>query len=311
MNLSLFDWHCDTANEMLRQDQELTRNHLAVSLEHASVFSNYIQVMALWTEYGLSDEEGWNRYHAMLKNLKADPAFEQRKARLCTSAPCLKTPLPKLLLGVEDARILNGQIERLDRLHADGVRVLTLLWSGETCIGGSHNTQSGLTEFGKQVVRRAIELGMFPDISHASVESAADVFAIAQEYRFPVIASHSNAYDVCPVSRNLRNDQVTSIIKSDGIIGLNLYQGFLKKDSPAHAEDVLPHVEHFLSLGAKDALCLGGDMDGCELPDDIPTLKELPLLADLMLRHNYSEELVKAIFFENANRFANQYLISF
>ena len=72
MNLSLFDWHCDTANEMLRQTQSLMSNHLAVSLENASVFFDYTQVMALWTEHRLSDEEGWERYHAMLENLKAD-----------------------------------------------------------------------------------------------------------------------------------------------------------------------------------------------------------------------------------------------
>ena len=308
MNLSLFDWHCDTAGEMLRQKQALESNTLAVSLKNASVFERYVQVMAFWTPYNLSDEAGWEYYQAMYRNLKADPAIKSQKACLCTSIPCQVSALPHLLLGVEDARILNNDIERLERLYADGIRILTLLWKGETCIGGSHDTNKGLTEFGKAVTRRAFAIGMLPDISHASVESARDVFEIAQEYHAPVIASHSNAYAVCPVSRNLRNDQVHAIVKSGGIIGLNLYQGFLKKEPPASAEALLPHIEHCLSLGASDALCLGGDMDGCDLPSDIPTLAQLPLLAELMLRHNYSEQLVRSIFYENAFRFAQRYL---
>lgn len=309
MNLSLFDWHCDTANEMLQRNQPLTHNQLAVSLENANAFSNYVQVMALWTDHRLSDEEGWERYNAMLKNLKADPALKKKSAILSPISPSTPSKIPHLILGVEDARILNEQIERLDKLHSDGVRVLTLLWKGETCIGGSHDTDTGLTAFGKQVLRRAIELGILPDISHASVASAQNVFDIAGELHSPVIASHSNAYDVCPVSRNLRNNQITAILKSGGIIGLNLYQGFLKSNCHAHAEDLLPHIEHFLSLGAEHALCLGGDMDGCDLPEDIPTLKELPLLAEILLKHNYSEELIHAIFFENAFRFAKKHLI--
>ncbi len=308
MSLSLFDWHCDTAGEMLRQGQALTQNSLAVSLENAKKFASYTQVMAFWTPYHLSDSEGWEHYRAMLDNLRADPAIAQGQARICDIIDQEDTVLPRLLLGVEDARILDNKLERLGRMRADGVRVLTLLWKGSTCIGGSHDTNEGLTEFGRQVVRRAIQLGMLPDVSHASVASAKEAFEIAKKLGAPVIASHSNAYSVCPVSRNLRDEQVREILDCGGIIGLNLYQGFLKSDSPATAKDLLPHIDHFLSLGAKDALCLGGDMDGCELPPDIPTLKELPRLAELMLQKNYPEQLVCDLFYENAMRFAKRYL---
>lgn len=290
---------------MLRQNQTLKSNSLAVSLENASVFERYLQVMAFWTPYNLSDEDGWEYYQAMYRNLKADPAIRDQKAHIRTHIS--DSPFPQLLLGIEDARILGGDLERLELLYRDGIRILTLLWKGETCIGGSHDTSKGLTDFGKAVTRRAIKLGMLPDISHASVASAQDVFEIAQAYHAPVIASHSNAYAVCPVSRNLRDDQAVSLINSGGIIGLNLYQGFLKEELPATAEALLPHIEHFLALGATDALSLGADMDGCDLPPDIPTLVQLPRLAELLLQHNYSEDLVQAIFFKNALRFAQSF----
>ena len=45
-----------------------------------------------------------------------------------------------LILAVEDARILENDLERLRVLHSYGVRILTLNWYGETCIGGAHNT---------------------------------------------------------------------------------------------------------------------------------------------------------------------------
>ncbi len=311
MKLSVFDLHCDTAYEMLQKKQPLTENNLAVSLEHAKGFEQYIQVMALWTDCSLSDEEGWQQALAMHENLLRDAAVQSRTAKLCTSCP----PIEKgscLLLAVEDARILAGKPERVDFLYRLGVRILTLLWKGDTCIGGSHNTDHGLTDFGKETLYRALRLGMIPDISHASVASADDTFAIAAELHRPVIASHSNSYTVCPVSRNLRDAQIEQIIKSDGIIGLNLFPAFLCKDSKnAHvtSEALFPHIDHFLSMGAAEHLCLGGDMDGAPLPEDMHSLASYTLLAEKMLAHGYGEELVQKLFFGNAYRFASTYLL--
>ncbi len=307
MKLSLFDLHCDTAYEMLRTAQSLSSNTLAVSLDKASVFERYTQVMALWIDYSLDDEAGWAHFHAMLQNLHQDSALLDGRARLLTQFDGI-SKTPTLLLALEDARILAGKLDRVDRLYEAGVRILTPLWRGETCIGGSHDTESGLTDFGKQALGRALDLGMIPDISHASLASAEDIFALAEQKKRPVIASHSDSYAVCPVSRNLRDTQVQAVLRSGGVIGLNLYKEFLTSASHATSVDVFPHIEHFLSLGAANALCLGGDMDGCDLPPNVQNLAELPRLAEEMLRRNYSEALVRAIFFENAERFAQRYL---
>ena len=300
-NLSLFDLHCDTAARMLEERQPLEENEFAVSLRKAGAFAQYIQVMALFTDPRLSDSEGWTHLREMLQNLRNDPAVKSGTAGLGTICPERETGT-SLLLGIEDARVLEHRPERMDDLYEMGVRIFTPLWKGETCIGGAHDTETGLTDFGELAVRRALELGMIPDISHASVASAAEMFDLAAEYNRPVIASHSNAYAVCPVSRNLRDGQIKAIVESGGLIGLNLYTAFLAADHPASAEDVVRHADYFLSHGAEHALALGGDMDGAKLPDDLHDLAAFPRLAECFLRHNYPESLVRDIFFENAYR---------
>lgn len=294
---------------MLRRKQSLTQNTLAVSLERARVFDGYVQVMAHWTDHTLDDETGWERFLAMRANLNADAAIQNGTARIVTRYDGESTSSATLILALEDARILAGKLDRVDRLWDAGIRIVTPLWKGETCIGGSHDVQSGLTEFGKTALRRAVSLGMIFDISHASERSASEIFELSSEQGRPVIASHSNAYAVCPVSRNLRDEQIKGILSSDGVIGLNLYGHFLRPDGKALAKDVLPHAEHLLSMGAEDALCLGCDMDGCDLPPDLTDLSSLPHLAEEMLRHNYPEYLVNKIFFQNADRFAGKYIL--
>lgn len=305
-DLSLFDLHCDTACEMLATAQPLADNTLAISLKKSAAFDQYVQVMALWADHTLSDAAAWERVSAMAHNLLADPSLKSNRARLTTTCPPREDGV-SLLLGLEDARILEGRLERVDDLYRLGVRILTPLWRGETCIGGAHDTENGLTEFGKAAVRHALDLGMLPDISHASVASAEDLFELAAEYNRPVLASHSDAYAVCAVSRNLRDDQARAVIRSGGLIGLNLYTRFLSADAETvTVEDVFRHAEHFLSIGAERTLSLGCDMDGAAMPRDLHDLSALPNLAECFLRHNFSESLVRDIFFENAFRIFRQ-----
>ena len=306
MQLSLFDLHCDTACEMLAQHQPLSENRLAVSLGQAECFSQYIQVMAFWTDRRLDDEAGWQRLLELRENLLADPAVSEGRARICRGCPERGSGV-SLLFGLEDARVLNRKPERVAALAEMGIRILTPLWSGETCIGGAHGTRAGLTDFGKAALREAMARGMLADISHASEQSADDIFALAADAGLPVIASHSDAYAVCPVSRNLHPGQIRAILASGGVVGINLYRRFLTGGDAAGMEDVRRHIEYFLEQGCERALCLGCDMDGAELPAELPSLSALPRLAAYLCGY-YPEELVQDIFFENAFRFAQAHL---
>lgn len=307
MQFSLIDLHCDTATELYATGQFLTENHLAVSLKSASVFRSYLQVMAFFTDPELSDEKGWERFLSAHANLLCDPAVTDGHAK-CLTAVGEELPPVALLFSIEDARIFANHLGRVEEAYALGVRILTPLWGGVTCIGGSHDTIEGLTDFGRSVVQKALSLGMILDISHASIRSAEEIFDLAKKASRPVIASHSNAAAICPVSRNLLDDQIRNILSSGGIIGLNLYTEFLSQKARVTIEDAIPHIEHFLSLGASDALCLGCDMDGAQMPEGLCTVGDLHVLAERLLARNYSETLVRKLFYDNAKSFLRQNL---
>ena len=307
MDLSLFDLHCDTAYEMLKKHAPLAHNQLALSLESTAKFKQYVQVMAFWTDRRLSDEDGWKQMLAMRQNLLSDPSVRSGAA-VCSAVCPPRGSRPTLLFGIEDARIFAGDIARVDKAFRLGVRVLTPFWAGNSCLGGSHDTANGLTDFGRRAISRAVSLGMIPDISHASVRSADEIFAIAEAHGAPVIASHSDAGAVCPVSRNLSDAQIDRLVACGGLIGLNLFPRFLRRDGRASLTDLLPHIEHFLERGAERILCFGGDWDGAPLPEEIARIGDLTAVADLLLRSNYPEAFVHALFFENAYSFAARHL---
>ena len=308
MRLSLFDLHCDTALELYRTRQNFSCNTLAVSLVDTAEYERYIQVMAHFTPKEYGNKEGWELLLAVHHALREDPTAKEGLVRLCPQTDLGDLSRPLLIPALEDARILDGHAERLSILYSLGFRIITPLWAGNSCIGGAHDTHNGLTAFGRDAVQKMLRLGIVPDVSHASEPSFWDILSETDAATLPPIASHSNAYALCPVSRNLRNEQIDALIKKGGLIGLNLTDTFLRYGGGASIEDAVRHVEYFLSRGAVASLALGCDFDGTTTPKELSSPSRLFSLAEALLRRNYSEETVKAIFFDNAYRFAEKYI---
>lgn len=308
MRFSFFDLHCDTATELFRHKETLKHNSLAISLDRAERFDRYAQIMAFWTEPRSDNESGWERLSEVLNYLKSDGAVQAQKAKIATDATSVDVGT-FLFLSVEDARILNHKTKRIYELYDMGFRFITPLWAGETCIGGSHDTDAGLTAFGKEVLQEAAAMGMILDISHASQKSADDLFEIAAKQNRPVIASHSNAHEICGVLRNLHPQQIRDILSLDGLIGLNLYRRFLSERDEPSREDVLRHIEYFLEQGCENILCFGCDMDGAELPKDLQDISAIPSLREYLSSY-YSEKILNQIFFQNAYHFVERNLNS-
>ncbi|MBB1285520.1 membrane dipeptidase [Flavisolibacter sp. BT320] len=106
--------------------------------------------------------------------------------------------------------------------------------AGHPSTGGAGGGQKGLTPFGKQVVQRMNELGMMVDVSHVGEQTFWDAINTSTK---PVIASHSCAYTLCPVFRNLKDDQLKALAKNGGVVQLNFYSGFLDSSFQARMQD--------------------------------------------------------------------------
>jgi len=99
--------------------------------------------------------------------------------------------------------------------------------------------KKGLDDFGKRVVKRMNELGMLVDLSHVGEQTFRDAMATTTS---PVLVSHSCVYKLCPVFRNLKDDQIIAVGKNGGVIHLNFYSGFL--DSNFHKREVAFEARH-------------------------------------------------------------------
>lgn len=138
------------------------------------------------------------------------------------------------LFGVEGGHMIEDDLNKLDSLYNRGVRYMTLTWNNstswassamdETKMKNNPTAKLGLNDFGKQVVKRMNQLGMMVDLSHVGEKTFWDAIQTTTK---PVLISHSNAYTLCPVFRNLKDDQIDAVGKNGGVIQLNFYSAFI------------------------------------------------------------------------------------
>ena len=162
------------------------------------------------------------------------------------------------LLSIEGLHNLEGDLANLDRLHAAGFRMAGLTHFFDNALAGSMHGEAkgGLTDFGRQVVRRMEETGMIVDIAHLSPAGVSDVLAMAQR---PVVSSHGGVQATCKVNRNLTDDQIRGLAATGGIIGIGYWEGAVCDTSPAAVAAAMKHVRDLVGI---DHVALGSDYDG-------------------------------------------------
>jgi len=145
----------------------------------------------------------------------------------------LKQKKMAAMIGVEGGHMIEDKLPYLDSLYNRGARYLTLTWNNSTSWASSAKDESrdsvlapqkGLNAFGKQVVQRMNQLGMMVDLSHVGEQTFWDAIHTSTK---PVIVSHSCVYALCPVFRNLKDEQIKAVGQNGGVIHVNFYSGFL------------------------------------------------------------------------------------
>ena len=291
--IPLFDCHCDTISRVMTEGGSLRKNSFHTDLERLRKFTPCAQVFAVCAE---TLDRPVEKARAMLRRLNREIEKNSDIVMLCLNFHDIKktSELGKVaaLISVEGCE----QISSLESAYQDGVRVLHPTWNfdNELC-GAAAGSGKGLTEKGRAFVRKAQRMGFILDVSHISERGFWDTLEVCEK---PVIAGHSNAKALCNVPRNLTDEQFNALVTVGGGAGINLYPEFLGLGKDINA--VIAHIEHFLSLGGERSVFLGCDFDGIgSTPMGICGVQELDMLYNELLKRNYPETLVRALFWDN------------
>jgi membrane dipeptidase len=197
-----------------------------------------VQFFSIWTDRIPRNKEGFFKdANQEIDSLQIIALRNPSQMVLATNYKQVKKGIRQkklvALIGVEGGHMIEDDLKKLDSLQKRGMRYMTLTWNNSTSWATSAMDETqhsdslphkGLTEFGKQVVRRMNELGVIVDLSHTGERTFYDAIATASK---PVLLSHSSVWNICPVFRNVKDEQIRAVAKNGGVICINFYSGFL------------------------------------------------------------------------------------
>ena len=308
MNVSVFDFHCDTAlallGESMNEAGQLRSNKLHIDLERASKLGGYAQCFACFTTPMM---EEWNHISPvvifereiatiqrevdtnrdLISIVYSPEEIEENRANGKMSA----------ILTLEGTAGFGHDPALLEDLHTIGFQITSLGWNEKNPLTGSHMTGGGLTDQGREYVREAQRLGMLVDVSHISDEGFWDMMKITNA---PIIATHSNSRHICNNSRNLTDDMFLCLCETGGVAGYNACDEFTGENPTI--DTICDHIFHFLELDPSGRhITLGGDLDGVtRMPEGFDGVQSWPVLAQRLMERGMDRQMIDDIFWNNA-----------
>ncbi len=236
---SVIDTHNDLLYQVFNKDAGFKEkdNSTQSGLERFREGGVDLQFFAVWIP-GSEEKRAFTFANEQISRLKK---FEKEHSDEFAIAYCYNDAARTLeegrlcgMIGIEDGAAVMNDVDNVNKLYEAGVRYIGLTWNKNNRIGSSAMSEAkkgagnGLTEFGKQVVKRIEELGMLVDVSHSGDKTFYDVIEISNN---PVIASHSNCYALNPHFRNLKDEQIKAIAKTGGVIMVNFVDDFINENA--------------------------------------------------------------------------------
>jgi microsomal dipeptidase-like Zn-dependent dipeptidase len=217
-----------------------------------------------------------------------------------------------VVLGCEGADIVDGRLDRVDELHAIGVRVLGLVHYVHNCIGTvgmpwqewvpvplpKREPQRGLTPFGRQVIGRMEELRILVDLAHAD---EATTLAACDAATAPVVSSHTGCRCQEDWVRYHSDAELRAIAATGGLVGLWPFR--FGSHGVVDAEDLARHAAHLGELIGPEHLCIGTDMNGVPgYMEGYSDVRDMPGLSAVLEQAGFDAAEVAGIMGGNALR---------
>lgn len=309
----MIDLHCDTLMKLLDEPQggDLKANKWKIDIEKLKNSAYILQNFACYVDLRAEDNP-YARYKQMLAIFNENISkYREEITHVLTYADIEKAIQEgkiAALLSVEEAGIIGDDLNKVDELYSDGVRLMTISWNypnAFTFPQGETHEGKGLTKLGFELVEKMEDKGMIIDCSHLNDAGTRDLLNVCKK---PFIASHSNARAITPHRRNLTDELISGIAEKGGVIGLNFAQAFLGTSKTSLIADIVRHAQYIYQIGGSEVLALGSDFDGINPDTEIIDASEMHRLIEDFASSGFSQADIDKIITDNARRVLKELL---
>jgi len=159
-----------------------------------------------------------------------------------------------VFFGFQNCSPIEDDIGLVEKVYDLGCRFMQLTYNNQSLLatGCYEAIDSGVTNFGKEVIKEMNRLGLIIDMSHSAEKSTIDAIEISEK---PIAITHANPSFWHPAKRNKSNELLKILSEQKGMLGLSLYPHHLKGGTDCS-------LESFCEMTAKTAEIMGVEKIG-------------------------------------------------
>ena len=164
-----------------------------------------------------------------------------------------------IFFGFQNCSPIEDDISLVEKVHKLGCRFMQLTYNNQSLLatGCYEKIDSGVTNFGREVIKEMNRVGIVIDMSHSAEQSTFDAIEISEK---PIAITHSNPAYWHPAKRNKSSNLLKILSESGGILGLSLYPHHLKDNTNCTLESFCEMAARTAEIMSVNNIGIGSDL---------------------------------------------------
>ena len=164
-----------------------------------------------------------------------------------------------IFFGFQNCSPIEDDINLVEKVHDLGCRFMQLTYNNQSLLatGCYEKIDSGVTNFGREVIKEMNRVGIVIDMSHSAEKSTFDAIEISEK---PIAITHANPSFWHPAKRNKSSDLLKALNDSGGILGLSLYPHHLKDNTNCTLDNFCEMVAKTAEIMNINNIGIGSDL---------------------------------------------------
>jgi len=164
-----------------------------------------------------------------------------------------------IVLGCQNCSPIDDNLTMVAALHEQGVRIMQLSYNNQSLLatGCYEKADSGITRFGREVIREMNRVGMLIDMSHSAEISTLEAIELSSR---PIAITHANPLSFHPAVRNKSDKVLRALGESGGMLGTSLYPFHLRNGADCTLQDYCEMIYATAEKIGIDHIGIGSDL---------------------------------------------------
>ena len=224
--------YCKWSREIFEINREAGLNAVHVTVVYHEDYDEFLKRVSEWDEL-------FNKNSDLIFLGKDFKDIEKAKSENKTA----------IFFGFQNCSPIEDDLKLVEKVHSLGCRFMQITYNNQSLLatGCYENVDSGVTNFGKEVIKEMNRVGIVIDMSHSAEKSTLDAIELSEK---PIAITHANPFFWHNAKRNKSEVLLKNLSDSGGMLGLSLYAHHLKDGSNCK-------IENFCEMVAKTAELIG------------------------------------------------------